>query len=89
MKVRYRGLAKNTAQLHYAVRAGQFVDGAQTFDRELGMSAPGAWEMGAKRAQNATRAFSRHCGHVSTPNHGQRSFVQTFPRGRAVRDRAG
>ena len=37
----------------HAVRAGQSVDGAQTFDRELGMSAPGAWEMGAKRAQNA------------------------------------
>ena len=33
VKVRYRGLAKNTAQLHTAVRAGQFVDGAQTFDR--------------------------------------------------------
>jgi hypothetical protein len=28
------------------------VDGAQAFEREPGMSASKAWEMGAKRAQN-------------------------------------
>ena len=43
------------------------------------MSASSAWEMGAKRAKTPARgAPSRHCGHVSAPNHGQRSFVQTF-----------
>ena len=39
----------------HAVCAGQSVDGAQSFDGELGMSASSAWEMGAKRAQNTCR----------------------------------
>lgn len=50
VKLRYNRLAKNTAQRHTL-----FVDGAQALERELGMSAPSAWKMGAERAQNTTR----------------------------------
>ena len=34
-------------------RVQTYTDGAQALDGEPGMSAPSAWEMGAKRAQNA------------------------------------
>jgi len=75
------------------VCTGQSVDGAQAFGGEPGMSAPRAWEMGVKRAPNAPQtpvggALSRHCGHVSTPNHGQRSFVQAFPNAKVNRRRS-
>jgi len=50
---------------------------------EPGISAPNRWEMGPKPVQKtpSTRSFSRHCGHVSPPKHGKRSFIQTFPNG--------
>ena len=41
--------------------------------------AHGKWARNAPKTP-AKGASSRHCGHLSTPNHGRRSFVQTFLR---------
>ena len=56
VKVRYRGLGKNTAQLHTLFALANLWMVRKRLTGELGMSAPGAWEMGAKRAQNACSA---------------------------------
>jgi len=41
--------------------------------------AHGKWARNALKTP-AKGAFSRQSGHISAPNHGQRSFVQTFPK---------
>ncbi len=53
VKVRYRGLKKNTAQTRYVVCTVQSMDGAQQTDGSTGMSAP---ESGASALQRVKKA---------------------------------
>ena len=53
VNVRYRGLAKNTAQLHTLFALANLCMVRKRLTGGAGMSAPGEWEMGAKCAQNA------------------------------------
>ena len=52
---RIKRLRKVCGAAVHIVRAGQSVAGAQAFGAERGMSAPGAWDMGTKCAQNTYR----------------------------------
>jgi hypothetical protein len=53
VKVRYRDLKKNTAQLRHTVCAVQFVDSARQVDGDARMSAPKTWEKALQSVKTA------------------------------------
>jgi hypothetical protein len=59
VKVRYRGLAKNTAQTAHAVCAVQPMDGAARVDGNAGMSAPPKGQTAVKQARKRRNAASQ------------------------------
>lgn len=74
-----RSLAKNTAQLYTLFALANLWMVRRRLSRS-GHECIQRMEMGAKRAQNTCRQTGQPVsGHVSTSNHGQRSYVQTVP----------
>ncbi len=65
VKVRYRGLAKNTAQLHTLFAPSNHVDGAQSLDGRAGMSAPSNGQMAEKPARAGRKVAAQRAELVN------------------------
>ena len=78
LSVNYKGLVKNTAQLH-AVCAVQPVDGAATFDGYPGMSAPANGQMAKRAARAGRQAAAQRTESTVVHHHVSTRIAQTFP----------